>query len=158
MRGLSWRAASLSFPAAPLQFRSADLWLCGLLADALNYRGKGELSRGVDSKEGMDAVGVVLPPIRASSPQSVHCHQGAEGRVRQTAEGLHAWPGCKIRELVPRVSTEWGNPLALSCLTGSMRGNLGIGCRRSGRICRGWALGLLGVESPHGWQGGRNWL
>ena len=117
MRGLSWRVASLSFSAAPLQFRCADLWLCGPLAGALNYRGKGELSQGVGSQEGMDAVGVVLPPIRASSPQSVHCHQGAKGCIGQTAEGLHAWPGCKIRELVPRVSAEWGNPLALSCLT-----------------------------------------
>ena len=96
MWGLSWRAASLSFSAAPLQFRSADLWLWGPLAAAMNYCGKGELSRGAGSKEGMDAVGVVLPPILASLPQSVHCQQGTGGRVRQTAEGLHAWPGCKI--------------------------------------------------------------
>ena len=69
----------------------------------------------------MDSAGVILPPIRASSPQPVHCHEGAEGHVRQAAEDLCVWPVGKIGELVPRIGAEWGDSLALVTLVGSMR-------------------------------------
>ena len=68
MRGLRCRASSHSFPAAPRHVCPAVTWLHGPPVGALNGGGKNQLAQGMGLKEGVDAAGVILPPIRVSSP------------------------------------------------------------------------------------------
>ena len=77
----------------------------------------------------MDSAGVILPPIRACAPETVHSQESTEARVRQAAEGLFTWPIREIGELEPRIGAEWGGPLTLVGLIGRARGSLRVGCR-----------------------------